>query len=162
MATNRGKQFEKHIQKDFEKVAGVSIDRIHDQTTGFKGSTNISDFIVYKEPYEYYIECKTTHEKSLPFRNISDNQMKGMLEKSKIPGVAAGVICWFIECDTTIYYPIQLLAEMKNQGMKSVRYDSFVPGRIYLCGQKKRLFYDYDMAGLLHELEWRFNIGHEN
>ena len=61
MVENRGKQFENVIKTAFEKVDGVSIDRLHDQTTGFKGSSNICDFIVYKEPYEYYIECKSVH-----------------------------------------------------------------------------------------------------
>lgn len=43
MAYNRGKKFEDAIRESFEKVPGVSIDRIHDQTTGWKGSTNICD-----------------------------------------------------------------------------------------------------------------------
>ena len=47
MAENRGKQFEEQIKKSFEKVKGVSVDRLHDQTTGYLGSTNICDFIVY-------------------------------------------------------------------------------------------------------------------
>lgn len=43
MAENRGKQFENVIREAFEKVPGVSIDRLHDQTNGFKGSQNICD-----------------------------------------------------------------------------------------------------------------------
>lgn len=43
MSTNRGKQFENVVRQAFEKVPGVSIDRLHDQTTGFKGSQNICD-----------------------------------------------------------------------------------------------------------------------
>lgn len=43
MAQNRGKQFEEVIRKAFEKVPNVSIDRLHDQTTGFIGSQNICD-----------------------------------------------------------------------------------------------------------------------
>jgi len=43
MAVNRGKDFENVIREVFEKVPGVSIDRLHDQTTGFKGSQNICD-----------------------------------------------------------------------------------------------------------------------
>ena len=94
MSVNRGKDFENVIKRSFEKVEGVSIDRLHDQTTGFKGSRNICDFIVYKEPYEYYIECKSVHGNTLPFSNITDNQWTGMLEKSRIEGVFAGLICW--------------------------------------------------------------------
>ena len=96
MSPNRGKQFENVIRKAFECVEGVSIDRLNDNTAGFKGVAGICDFIVYKEPYEYYIECKSVHGASLPFRNITDTQWSGLLEKSKIEGVYAGIICWVI------------------------------------------------------------------
>lgn len=43
MTINRGKQFEDVIKKSFLKVPNVSIDRLHDQTTLYKGSTNICD-----------------------------------------------------------------------------------------------------------------------
>ena len=46
MATNRGKQFEEVIKEAFESIPDVSIDRLHDQTTGYRGSSNICDFIV--------------------------------------------------------------------------------------------------------------------
>ena len=95
MSVNRGKQFESVVRSAFEKVPNVSIDRLHDQTTRFKGSQNICDFIVYKEPYEYYFECKSVHGASLPFSNITETQWNGLLEKSKIEGVFAGVI-WLL------------------------------------------------------------------
>ena len=71
MNINRGKDFEAVVKDCFLTVPGVSIDRLHDQMTGFKGSTNICDFIVYKEPYEYYFECKAVHGNTLPFSNIT-------------------------------------------------------------------------------------------
>ena len=123
MAQNRGKQFESVIKEAFEKVDGVSIDRLHDQTTGFKGSQNICDFVVYKKPYEYYFECKSVHGASLPFSNITETQWNGLLEKSKIEGVFAGVICWFVDKDITLFIPIQILNQFKRVGNKSVRYD---------------------------------------
>lgn len=43
MAENRGKKFENVIRESFLKVPNVSIDRLHDQTNGFKGSQNICD-----------------------------------------------------------------------------------------------------------------------
>lgn len=161
MAQNRGKQFEEVIRKAFEKVPNVSIDRLHDQTTGFIGSQNICDFIVYKEPYEYYIECKSVHGASLPFSNITDTQWKGLLEKSKIEGVFAGVICWFVDKNVTYYFDIKFLYALKTQGYKSVRYDSKVDSYppnyaddselFQLSGKKKRVFFDYDMEEFLNE-----------
>lgn len=129
MATNRGKQFEDHVRESFEKVPGVSIDRLHDQTSGFKGSQNICDFIVYKEPREYYFECKSVHGNTLSihsvpkpdkkgvlhgfYGNITDTQWEGLLKKSHIKGVTAGVICWWVDKDVTSFIPIQFLQLLK-------------------------------------------------
>ena len=156
MAENRGKKFENVIRQAFEKVPGVSIDRLHDQTNGFKGSQNICDFIVYKEPHEYYIECKSVHGNTLPFRNITDTQWNGLLEKSKIHGVFAGIICWWTDKDVTAFIPIQLLNELRNGNHKSVNVkyiDNFMyelGGLIKIKGKKKRVFFDYNMEEFLN------------
>ncbi len=158
MAQNRGKDFENVVREAFEKVPNVSIDRLHDQTTGWKGSTNICDFIVYREPYEYYFECKSVHGNTLPFRNISATQWNGLLEKSKIEGVFAGIICWWIDKDTTKFIPIQLLQYMKEcDKLKSYRYEfgGYLPKQytaIEITGKKKRVFFNYDMEEFLNEL----------
>lgn len=149
---NRGKDFEKVIKEAFQKVPGVSIDRIHDQMNGYAGSANISDFIVYKEPYEYYIECKTTHGNTLPFSNITNNQWQGLLAKSKIKGVHAGIICWWCDHDVTLYIPIQTLETMKNLGKKSVRYDEISLACVEIKGKKKRVFTDYEMEEFFNEV----------
>ena len=148
---NKGKQFESKIREAFEKVPNVSIDRVHDQTTKYKGSTNICDFIVYKEPYEYYIECKSVRGNILPFSNIRENQWNGLLEKSKIEGVYAGVICWWVDKDYTAWLPINMLEDLRNLGDKSISYkgdwQNFYDTWkwFWLSGKKKRVFFDYDM-----------------
>lgn len=161
MAVNRGKQFENIIRKSFECVEGVSIDRLNDNTAGFKGVAGICDFIVYKEPYEYYIECKSVHGASLPFSNITDTQWNGLLEKSKIEGVFAGIICWFINRDKTVFIPIQMLQAMKNHNKKSINHEliTFVDacGNGYcitiIKGKKKRVFFDYNMEDFFNEVQ---------
>ena len=159
MSANRGKQFEDVIRQSFEKVPGVSIDRLHDQTTGFKGSQNICDFIVYKEPYEYYIECKSVHGNTLPFSNITDTQWNGLLQKSQIEGVFAGVICWWVNKDVTKFIPIQLLQYMKEcDKVKSYRYEfgGYMPRQynaIEIKGKKKRVFFDYSMEDFFTHFE---------
>ena len=155
MSPNRGKQFENVIREAFERVPNVSIDRLHDQTNGFKGSQNICDFIVYKEPYEYYIECKSVHGASLPFRNITDTQWEGLLEKSKIEGVYAGIICWFADKNDTRFFPIQYLQKYKQLGCKSVAAfdesdDAVHP--IQIKGKKKRVFFDYNMEDFFNDI----------
>lgn len=171
MAQNRGKQFESVIKEAFEKVDGVSIDRLNDNTAGFKGIAGICDFIVYKKPYEYYIECKSVHGNTLSihgndpkhkYGNITNTQWEGLLEKSKIDGVFAGIICWFVDKNVTYYFDIQFLYALRTQGYKSVRYDSkadsYPPNYaddselFQLSGKKKRVFFDYDMNQFLEDL----------
>lgn len=160
MKVNYGKKFEDVVRWAFEKVPGVSIDRLHDQTTKFKGtSANICDFIVYREPYEYYFECKSVHGASLPFSNITETQWNGLLEKSKIEGVFAGVICWWVDKDITRFIPIQILQMLKEEDKKSLNcyWDSCVDvynTRYYIPeikGKKKRVFFDYDMEKFLND-----------
>lgn len=178
MAQNRGKQFESVIHDAFLSLPGISVDRLHDQTTGFAGSTNICDFIVYQCPYEYYFECKSVHGNTLSihsvpkpdkhgklhgfYGNITDKQWEGLLEKSKIPGVRAGVICWWVDKDTTMFLDIRLLEELRKRGYKSVAYHaSFALEDIdhlpdlwtLISGQKKRVFFEYDMKKFLEELK---------
>lgn len=162
MAVNRGKQFEQVIREAFEKVPNVSIDRLHDQTTGFIGSSNICDFIVYRKPYEFYFECKSVHGNTLPFRNITETQWSGLLEKSKIPGVFAGVICWWVDMDITAFVPIQFLEWQRCIGRKSLHYSLAVDAYFEkwinctkVQGKKKRVFFEYDMEVLLNEIPVR-------
>lgn len=168
MSVNRGKDFEKVIKEAFEKVPGVSIDRLHDQMNGFAGSANISDFIMYKYPHEYYIECKSVHGNTLPFSNISKNQWNGMVEKSKIPGVFAGVMCWWIDRDVTVFLPIDFLVEQRDVlGRKSVQYgyaecefESNIT--VPIIGKKKKVFFEYNMEQFFKVMELEYKREHIN
>lgn len=167
MAVNRGKQFEEVIKESFLKVPNVCVTRLPDPTQGYLGIRNISDFIVYKYPHQYFIECKSVHGNTLPFSNITENQWQGMLEMSKIKGVIAGVICWWIDLDVTRFIPIYALQRIKDTGEKSIRYDRKYEFRkfvafgdvrlydplIYIVGKKKRVFFDYDMSQFFDEVE---------
>lgn len=164
MAVNRGKDFEHVIRKSFERVEGVSIDRINDNTSGFKGVAGICDFIVYKYPFEYYFECKSVHGNLLSiyskdkihnrevYGNITSTQWKGLLDKSKIRGVFAGIVCWWIDKDVTKFIPIVELNKYREQGNKSVRFDADIPNQVILKGEKKRVFFDYDIKQLLIDI----------
>lgn len=164
MSVNRGKDFEKVIKEAFEKIPGVSIDRLHDQMNGFAGSANISDFIMYKYPHEYYIECKSVHGNTLPFSNISKNQWNGMLEKSKIDGVFAGVMCWWIDKDVTLFLPIQILYQLRRTNNKSVKYDinEYIGNVVKIKGKKKRVFFEYDMEEFFKITDIEYKRKHIN
>lgn len=169
MAVNRGKQFEGIIQQCFEKVSNTSVVRLHDQTTGYIGSSNHCDFIVYREPIECHIECKSVHGNTLSihsipkpdkhgvlhgfYGNITDTQWEGLLEKSKIPGIVAGIICWWIDKDITKFIPITTLQTLYDNGYKSINYNLISLPQIKIHGIKKRVFFDYDMESFLQEVD---------
>ena len=169
MAVNRGKDFEDVFKTSCMLVKDVSIDRVHDQTTKFAGSSNICDFIAYKKPYEYYFECKSVHGNTLSifsnpkkdkngklkgfYGNISDKQWQGLTEKSKINGVCAGVVVWWVEKDVTMFIPIKALNELREQGKKSIRFDDKHKLFIKLTGKKKRVFFEYDMKSFFNTIE---------
>lgn len=143
MAKSTGKNFEEIIGKAFEKLPGVSIVRIPDQTMHYKDRKNVSDFIVYKYPFLYYVECKTVHGNTLPLSNVT--QMDALYEKAFTSGVHPGVICWWVDKDVTRWVPIGELFIRRQQGKKSIRYDEPIFGSKIIEGVKKRIYFDYDM-----------------
>ena len=163
-----GKEFEHQVYKNFSEIGNVSIDRIPDQVTKYRGSSrNICDFIVYDKPNLIYLECKTVHGSTLPFSNIRENQWNGLLEKSKIDGVIAGIMCWFIDHDITEFIPIQALEILKNeQNAKSLKWETvFIVSydedgkereRFHMPvigGKKKRIMFEYDMKDFLAQIK---------
>ena len=154
MANNKGKKFEDIVKKAFEKVEGVSIDRLRDAPRKLKGVDNPSDFIVYKKPHEVYVECKSHKGNTLPFVCIREEQIKGMTEKAKIEGVKAGIIIWYIDHDQTVWVPINEVVSMREEGYKSINIKDLNYPRniIRIEGTKKRVYFDYDMEKFLEDL----------
>lgn len=161
MGTNYGKQFESVIKDCLKKVPDIDIQRLYDTTNGFVGVKQPSDYIVYKYPHIYYLECKSTHAGTLNKNNIT--QLDALIEKSKVSGVEAGVIIWYEEHDVTVYIPIETLqVHFYNRSKKSVAVKEILnedlkqSGYYYILkGKKKRVFYDYDMTDFFNTLEAR-------
>lgn len=154
MGVNRGKQFEAAIKSAASSVSGVSIDRLADPASGYAGIKNICDFILYQYPYQSYIECKAISVATLNFKHhISENQWIGLLEKSKIRGVAAGILVWYIEEDRTLFIPIQTLEQMRSEGYKSFSIKT-IPDVHYIevYGEKKRVLFTYHFSKFLDDL----------
>ena len=159
---NRGKGFENVIREAFERVPNTLVIRLPDPVQGYLGIRNICDFLIYNYPYQYCIECKSVHGNTLPLSNITDNQRDGMLEASKIMGVKAGVICWWVDRGVTKFIPIQTIVELKNLGYKSIGYNMGIPDYmaaeseyclIPIQGRLKRVFFEYDMDQFFKEME---------
>ncbi len=155
MAESMGKKFEEVIRGCFEKVPDTSVTRLPDPVMGYLGYRNISDFIVYHYPHQFFIECKSCHGNTFPIGNIelgtygnmTENQYKGLIEMSKLYGVIAGVIVWWVDKDRTAYIPINTIKEMREQGGRSISCQINCGAGIFdIPSQKKRVFFDYDMA----------------
>lgn len=154
MAINKGKQFEKKFREDFLKsIPNSTIDRLVDSTSGYKAITNVSDFIGYKMPNIFYLECKTHQGNTFPFSNLT--QYEKLTEKVGIPGVRAGVVIWFYEHDKVWYVPISTITQMMKDDKKSVNVNKDIQlgyNIIEIPGVKKRTFIDSDY-GILTQLK---------
>ncbi len=154
MGVSRGKQFEQQIRKALEAYpTSISVDRFADPMAGYAGIRNICDFVVYKMPFQYYFECKSTYGNTLNFNNITKDQWNGLDEKSKITGVYAGVIVWFIDHDLTVYVPIRQLVWLKENGRKSLNVNHLADiNHFAIPAKKKRVLFEYNMKRLLDYL----------
>jgi hypothetical protein len=94
------------------------------------------------------------------YGNITNNQWEGLLDKSKIPGVRAGILVWFIDHDETYWIDIRLLEKHRNAGHKSIAYHcdfvDLMPETAELwtriVGKKRRVLYDYDFIPFFEEI----------
>lgn len=154
MSENRGKDFEAQVRKCFNMIDNVSVDRLLDPQAGFAGVRNICDFIIYKKPTIYYVECKSCNGNTLNFHNITDNQWNGMLAKTTIDGVVAGVMIWFVAHDKTVFIPIQVLQKLRQNGAKSVNVKDIEKLGLIIKASKRRVLFDYDFTEFLNFESW--------
>lgn len=113
--------------------------------------------MVYKEGTLNYFECKAIHGNTLNFKShIRDNQWQGLLDKSYIGGVNAGIICWFIDHDITLFLDIYWLQVLKERNYKSFNIKNdleAIPIQI-IDGTKKRVFFEYNLEKFLEEISY--------
>lgn len=114
MSDNFGKQAEKKIKEWLDRPEdGYCFDRFYDQMTGFyMVSRNICDFSVYKYPYNYYIESKSTEHDRFDFSELRDNQRNGLRKKANIEGVYGLVIVLFVTYKRAFIFNIKDIADM--------------------------------------------------
>ena len=161
MGVNRGKMFEDDIREALLRVPDMSVDRMYDQMSGFKGSCNICDFIAYHCPNMYYFECKSCYGNTLSinspdpkrkYGDISNAQWEGLLKKSEIPGVTAGYFIWFIDHDITLFVSAKTMNNLKEAGNKSFNIEHLPEynGEFYILpSEKKRVRFDYDLTDFI-------------
>ena len=101
MAVNRGKQFEDKFKHDWLlTVPGSMCYRLYDTTSGYKAISNVGDFICYKYPFVYLIDCKSTQGNTLSFNDIRQfekmwflAQLSGFWQKRKRNAVS---VVWYV------------------------------------------------------------------
>ena len=145
MAINRGKVFEDKFKKDFLQIPNANIDRLYDVMMGYKSIKQVSDFIGYIYPNQFYFECKSHKGASLPFSCIS--QYENLKKKVGIKGVRSGVVVWFIDKDKVFYIPTSTLMKLEKDGEKSVGLRHLEKYNIIeIPSVKKRVFLDCDYS----------------
>lgn len=87
MSTNRGKDFENIVRSSISNL-GIDITRLYDSTSGYISIHTTCDFIAYKYPTIYYIECKSIDGNTLSIAAL--RQLEDLLEKKKYYGTRAG------------------------------------------------------------------------
>ena len=138
MANNLGKEWE-DIVEEWLKENGICYDRIHDQMSGKKGSTNVCDYDAYIYPHMYYLECKECASSLFNMlQNISEYQWIRMLQKDTFPGVRAGYVIWMSGANRAFWVSPLTLNLYYSAGEKSVSVDDLEAGGIELTLYQKR------------------------
>jgi len=112
-------------------------------------SANPCDFICYKYPNLYCIECKSVSGNTFPITNLTQlDKLKSFLG---IEGIRCGVLIWFIDHDKEVYVPIKTFIKLQQEDKKSFNIKT-TPQEDYLLIPtiKKKVFLDADYSILLN------------
>lgn len=151
MAANKGKAFEAQVEAAWERTFGEnSILRLPDQMSGYlTASQNPCDYIAFKKPRMYLIECKETTENTLNWKAFP--QYERLLKYVGIDGMIAGVIIWFRTKDITCFVSIKDCIKMHEEGKKSINVKDVEDPNyniLKISGVKKRVYTDYDLSAI--------------
>ena len=109
---NSGKRFENNFKKSIPK--DVYVYRFKDGSASWGGNEkvrfqakNICDFMLYKKPYLFLFELKSTKGKSLPNTNIKKHQLEDLLIASNYIGTVCGLLIEFSDCNTVYFIEIK-------------------------------------------------------
>lgn len=147
MSSNKGKAWEQKFRNDWVKTFSPCIDRLYDVMGGYHSLSNICDFIGFKKPNIFYLECKSHEGNTFPISCLS--QYDKLINKVGIEGVRVGVILWMIDHDVVLYIPVSTFTKLIKDGKKSFNIkmlnDPAYP-HIVVPSQKKRVFLECDYS----------------
>lgn len=119
--TNLGKKAEGKIREWLDKPEdGLCFLRLPDQMTGFYGSANMCDFLLYKKPNFYAIESKATYADRFDFSMITDTQHSEMIKVAKIDGVTSYIVVLFASYQRAFLINMLDIADLEDKGIKSL------------------------------------------
>lgn len=138
------KNFEKLFYEQANSLKDVFVYRLYD--TMFVQASNIADFLGYKKPYMYVIECKTCATKSMPIKNISEHQITDALDAEVNKGIKSYIVIWFYEHDICKVFKTKYINSLVKKGKKSVSSDD--EHGILIPGIKRKKYFDWDWSVL--------------
>lgn len=145
-----GKHAEEKIKQWLDrKDDGYSFYRLYDIMTGFYGQYNISDFICYKYPNQWFLESKATWEDRFDINMISETQYEGLMKMSDIPGVHAVVIVLFASYQRAFIIDIREIDRYRSEtgkksfNIKKIDHWSFKYSEIQTIPNNRKKLLDY-------------------
>ena len=144
-----GKKGESKVREwlDNRLDEGYVIDRLYDPMGGLFGVSNPCDFIAYRYPNIYYIECKSTWADRFDFAMISPGQMKALTERSSVQGCQCWVIVLFATYKRAFRFKASDIKSASDNDIKSLNIKKIdkwpVPYKELTTIPSKKLLLDY-------------------
>lgn len=153
---NRAKAFETRFKADWLRSMPQSFCyRLYDTTSGYRGISNVSDFICYSYPYIYLLDCKSSDSNtfSVDFRQYDD-----MIKYKDIKGLCVGIIWWSIPNESVVFIPVQTFEQLRKEGKKSFNFKKMINDPNYksqvIPSNKLRTYLQSDYS-VMKELAWQ-------
>lgn len=152
MALNKGKKFEAVFEAAWSKQYGKnSLLRLPDQMSGYKiVSQNPCDYVCYKKPYLYLIECKETTSSTLNWSAFP--QYDRLSNYVDVDGIIAGVLIWFSKHDKVAFVSIKDCIKMHNENKKSINVKDIDNDNYHILDVKceiKRIYPVLDLSDMV-------------
>ena len=150
MSLNRGKQWEMKVKECWHKTMPNSfILRLPDQQSGYHLSSNVSDYIAFKSPRLFLLECKSVLGNTVPFANLT--QYEKMLPYKNVEDIFPGFMVWWVEHGIVAWVPVETVECMKKENKKSVNVKNLKDDSTItiIPTVKKRILLDCDFSILM-------------
>lgn len=155
---NVGKKFEKNFKNSIPK--NIFVYRFKDGSAAWDNgnktrfqAANICDFMLYKKPYMFLLELKSTKGKSLPFSNVKEHQRKELLNASKYNGIVCGLLIEFRTFNTVYFIEISQFERFLLQtSRKSLPLEFVSKNGIKIDLERKRINYKMNIEKMIEDI----------